>query len=90
MRRIQTLAILREDCDDVSFGEVEVEAADVDVGRVAVVGVPGCVGGDDFFELALVEALDLLDLVHGGLRWRGAKGKKLVMTLWRLPDLDGM
>jgi hypothetical protein len=59
------LAILREDCDDVSFGEVEVEAADVDVGRVAVVGVPGGVGGDDFFEFALVEALDLLDLVHG-------------------------
>jgi hypothetical protein len=43
--------------------------------------VPGGVGGDDFFEFALVEALDLLDLVHGGLRWRDAKGKKLVMTL---------
>lgn len=35
------LAVLGEDGQDVAFGEVEGEAADVEVGRVAVVGVPG-------------------------------------------------
>ena len=38
-------AVLREDGYDVAFGEVEGEPADVDVGCVAVVGVPGCFGG---------------------------------------------
>lgn len=75
------LAILGEDCDDVSFGQVEVEAADVDVGRVAVVGVPGCIRGDDLFQLALVEALDLFDLIHDGMSARMTEAGM---------DLDGM
>lgn len=35
------LAVLGEDCDDVPFGEFVGEAAEVDVGGIAVVDVPG-------------------------------------------------
>ena len=41
------LAVLREDGDEVAFREREGEAADVDVGGVAVVGVPGGGGGSE-------------------------------------------
>lgn len=36
---------LRENGDDVAFGELERKPTDVDVGCVAVVGVPGCFCG---------------------------------------------
>ena len=55
------VAVLREEGQDVTFAELEGEAADVDVGCVAVVGVPGGVGRDAFLELKVVEALDLAD-----------------------------
>lgn len=42
---VHWFAVLREDGYDVAFGEVEGEPADVDVGCVAVIGVPGCFGG---------------------------------------------
>lgn len=49
------VAILREDDTDVALGEFWQEAADVDPGGVAVVGVPGCGGWGGVFELAFVE-----------------------------------
>lgn len=39
------LAELGEDGNDVAFGEFVRESAKVHKGRVAVVGVPGCIGG---------------------------------------------
>lgn len=39
------LAELGEDCDDIAFGKLIGEAAEVDKGGVAVVDVPGGVGG---------------------------------------------
>lgn len=44
------VSVLGEDGEDVAFREVEGQAADVDVGCVAVVGVPGGVWGDAFLE----------------------------------------
>lgn len=38
---VDGFAVLAEDSDDVAFGEVERESANVNVGCVAVVGVPG-------------------------------------------------
>jgi len=55
------IAVLAEDGDEIAFGQVEGEAADVDVGGVTVVGVPGGGGGDSGFEFALVEGLSLSD-----------------------------
>lgn len=74
------LAILGENGNDVSFGQVEVEAADIDVGRVAVVGMPGCVGRNDFFQLALIETLDLFYLVHAEDAMKMFGGRE-IMTL---------
>jgi hypothetical protein len=53
------IAVLAEDGDEVTFGKVEGEATDVDVGGVTVVGVPGGGGGHSGFEFALVEGLSL-------------------------------
>ena len=39
------IAKLGEDCDYIAFGEFEREATEVDVGRVAVVDVPGRLWG---------------------------------------------
>lgn len=47
-------AVLGEDCDDIAFGKVEWKAANVDVGCVAVIGVPGSVWRDYFLELLFV------------------------------------
>lgn len=58
-----------EDGDDVAFGEVKGETADVDVGCVVEVAVPGAPGGDIVFEFALVEGLDFPDGVHDGGCW---------------------
>ena len=61
---------MREYGDDIAFGEVEGKPADVDVGGIAVIGVPGGFGRDAGFELAFVEVLDFADCVHG----EGGKG----------------
>jgi hypothetical protein len=39
---VHGLAVLREYGEDVAFGEVEGETADVEPSCVAVVDVPGC------------------------------------------------
>jgi len=52
--QVHGVAVLREEGQDVTFAELEGEAADVDVGCVAVVGVPGGVGRDAFLELEVV------------------------------------
>ena len=74
------LAELRKYGDDIPFGEVKGKTADVDVGGVAVVGVPGGFGRDAGFELAFVEVLDFADCVHG----EGGKG----LVSYRGPSED--
>lgn len=59
------IPVLGEDGQDVALGELEREPADVDVGGVAVIGVPAAVGGDHFLELGFVEAGDLANGLHG-------------------------
>lgn len=48
------LAVLGEYGEDVTFREVEGEAAYVEPGCVAVVGVPGCGGGAGWEVLVLL------------------------------------
>ena len=48
------VAELREDGEDVAFGEGEGEAGDMDEGGGAVVGVPGCGGRGAVVEFELV------------------------------------
>ena len=42
---VHGFAVLREDGHHVAFGEIERKPADVEVGCVTVVGMPGCFGG---------------------------------------------
>lgn len=59
------VSVLGEYGEDVAFAELEWQAADMDVGCVAVICVPGCVGWDAFLELELVQARDLPNGLHG-------------------------
>jgi hypothetical protein len=63
--QMHRISVLREDGEDVAFTKLEWQAADVDVGCVAVVCVPGCVGWNAFLELEVVQAGDLSDGLHG-------------------------
>jgi hypothetical protein len=52
---------LRENGNDITFGDVKRQPADVDVGCVAVVGVPGGGGRDGIFKFEFIEGLSLAD-----------------------------
>ena len=77
------VAILAEDGEKIALGEIEGEAADVDVGGVAVVGMPGGGGGDGDFEFAFVEGLGLADGVHRRMK-RGGFQEREVRLLCRI------
>ena len=71
------VAVLGKDGEDVAFAQLEGQAADIDVGGVAVVGVPASIGWDAFFEFGIVEAGNLADGLHplfygGEAVWCGA------------------
>lgn len=61
---VHGVAILAEDCQNVSFGKLERQAADVKVSCVAIVGVPGRVGRNAFVELGLIQSLNLPYRLH--------------------------
>lgn len=64
-------AVLRKDGDDVAFAELVWQSADVDVGCVGVVCVPGRGVADPGFKFPLVEGGDGADAIH--LFWQGGE-----------------
>lgn len=69
---VDNLTILRKDGEEVALGEVEGDAADVDVGRVLKLGVPRRVLADAQERLLLVDNLRPLHLREGIHRRRAA------------------
>lgn len=68
-------SVLRKDAEHVAFGEMNGEIANVDPGRVLVLGVPG--GGREgeaLRELEVVYSLDFVDYVHGDMSRAGRTG----------------
>lgn len=76
------IAKLRKDCHHIAFGQIKRESANVDVGCVSVVGVPGGVGWRCSFEFSFVERLGCSNGVHLGLSW--VEGRALDEGLWLL------
>lgn len=58
------IAILRKDGEHVALAELERQAADIDVGSISIVRMPGCVRGDALLQLDIIEAGHLTDGLH--------------------------
>lgn len=52
--QVHWIAVLREDSQHITFAELEWQSTNVNVGCVAVVGMPGGVGRDAFLKLQVV------------------------------------